>query len=101
MAERGDSFFAARNSTPSLRRGRGGAKNRTGCAFFAIPLREDLSTVVDDKRPPPTEDETHKPAHAEPASAKAQFDALIKQLRTAPGQPELRDRAKAVRGWST
>jgi hypothetical protein len=73
---------------------------RLGALFFAIPLREDLSAV--DKKPPaPPEDEPYKPADADPAAAKASFDALIQQLRATPGQPELQDRTKRMREWST
>jgi hypothetical protein len=78
-----------------------------------------------DKKPPaPPEHEPYKPADANPAAArasfealikqlrgkradagpaaaKASFDALIKQLRATPGQPELQDRTKRMREWST
>ena len=55
-----------------------------------------------DKKPPePTKDEQHRPADADPAAAKAAVDSSIQQLRAVPGQPALRDRAKATRGWST
>jgi hypothetical protein len=63
-------------------------------------LREDLSAV--DKKPPALpEDEPYKPADADPAAAKRSFDALIRQLRATPGQPELQDRTKTMREWST
>jgi hypothetical protein len=56
---------------------------------------------MDEKRSAPTKGEPDKPADADPVPSKAAIDALIKQLRAAPGQPALRDPADAMRGWST
>ena len=67
------------------RRGAGGMRERLG---------------VDDKRKL-KQDLPHKPADPDPGAAKAAVDALIEQLRAAPGQPALRDRSKRRRRWST
>ena len=56
------------------------------------------------KPPASTKDEPYKLVDVNPASARASADSLIQQLRSASGQPELRDRArdraKAMRWWS-
>jgi hypothetical protein len=64
--------------------------------FFAIPLRQGFEHHGGRQATTADEDEPHEEAYAEPAAA----DVLIKQLRAAPGQLELQDRANAVRGWS-